>query len=122
LLDARVLLAACGEDAAILEKIRRVFRARLPEHLRALRDALDQGDGPRLREAAHKLAGMVAAFSTVAGGMASELEDHAARGKLEQVQPLVARLEAMGEELLRLTDALSIDFLRARAKAAAGKP
>jgi hypothetical protein len=52
--------------------------------------------------AIHKLAGMVSAFSTVAGGVASELEDRAAQGQLEEAQPLAARLEAMTEELMQL--------------------
>ena len=66
----------------------------------------------RLREASHKLAGMVSAFSSVAGGVASELEDLAARGQLEEARPLVARLEAMAGELTRLAGGLSIEALR----------
>jgi PAS domain S-box-containing protein len=116
LLDPRVLLAACGGDAAILAKIGQTFRARLPDHVKAVRDALDNRDAPRLREAAHKLAGMVAAFSTVAGGVASELEDQAAQGHLDEARPLAAQLETMAEELLRLVDGLSLDTLLRRAK------
>ncbi len=118
LLDPPVLLAACGGDAVTLEKICQTFRARLPEHLKAVQDALHDGDAPRLREAAHKLAGMVAAFSTVAGGVASELEDHAAEGRLEDARPLVARLEAVGEVLMRLASGLSLDALRGQAETA----
>src|SRR6202040_3030941 len=44
LLDARVLLAACGGDAVILEKICQAFRARLPDHLMAVQDALRERD------------------------------------------------------------------------------
>jgi CheY-like chemotaxis protein/HPt (histidine-containing phosphotransfer) domain-containing protein len=115
LLDPRVLLAACGDDAAILEKLGRAFRARLPDHLTAVQDALRDRDAPRLREAAHKLAGMVAAFSSVAGGVASELEDHAAQGRLEEARPLADRLESMVDELLRLAGELSLDALRDQA-------
>jgi PAS domain S-box-containing protein len=53
-----------------------------------------------------------------AGGVASELEDQAAQGELEEAQPLVARLETMAEELLRLVGGLSLDALRAQAGAA----
>jgi CheY-like chemotaxis protein/HPt (histidine-containing phosphotransfer) domain-containing protein len=118
LLDARVILAACGGDAAILDRIGQTFRGRLPDHLRAVRDALRDGDAPRLREAAHKLAGMVAAFSTAAGGLASDLEDQAALGRLEGAHPLVARLEAMAGELVRLVGGLSVEALRDQAGAA----
>jgi CheY-like chemotaxis protein len=118
LLDARVLLAACGGDAAILERISQAFLARLPGHLKAVQDALRDRDAPRLREAAHKLAGMIAAFSTVAGGMASELEDFAAQGQLQEAQPLVTQLQTMGEELMRLVGAMSLDALRGQVKTA----
>ena len=97
-----MLLAACGGHAVILEKLCQAFRACLPEQLKAAGDALRDRDAPRLREAAHKLAGMVAAFSTVAGGVASELEDQAAQGQLEEARPLVARLETLAQELMRL--------------------
>jgi CheY-like chemotaxis protein len=115
LLDPQVLLAACGSDATILKKICQAFRARLPDHLKAVRDALQDRDAPRLREAAHKLAGMVAAFSSVAGGVASELEDRAAQGQLEEARPLAARLETIAEELTRLVGELSLDALRGQA-------
>jgi CheY-like chemotaxis protein len=118
LLDPRVLLAACGGDAAILEKICQTFQARLPDHRKAVQNALRDRDAPRLREAAHKLTGMVAAFSTVAGGVASDLEDHAAQGQLDEAGPLAGRLETMVEELIRLVGGLSLDALRDQAEAA----
>jgi CheY-like chemotaxis protein len=112
LLDARVLLAVCGDDAIILEKICRAFQARLPDHLTAVQEALRQGDTVRLRQAAHKLCGMVAAFSTVAGGVASDLEDFAAQGRLEEARPLVGQLETMAQELMRAVSGLSLEALR----------
>jgi two-component system sensor histidine kinase/response regulator len=115
LLDARVLLAACGGEAAILEEICQVLRARLPEHLTAVQEALREQDAIRLREAAHKLCGTVAAFSTAVGAMASDLEDQAARGQLEDAWPLVEQLEAMTLELIQQVDGLSIEALREQA-------
>jgi HPt (histidine-containing phosphotransfer) domain-containing protein len=112
LLDPRVILAACGGDAAILEKICQAFRACLPGHLKAVQDALRDRDAPRLREVAHKLCGMVAAFSTVAGGLASQLEDCAAQGQIEEAQPLVEQIDSMSRELMRLADGLSLETLR----------
>jgi CheY-like chemotaxis protein len=111
LLAPQVLLAACGGDDDALEEICHTFRSRLPGHLQAVQDALRDGDAPRLREAAHKLAGMLATFSTAAGGVASDLEDCAAEGQLDEAQPLAARLEAMAEELLQLAGGLSLDTL-----------
>jgi CheY-like chemotaxis protein len=117
LLDARMLLAACGGDAAILDSICRTLRARLPDHLRAVQDALRDGDAPRLREAAHKLCGMTTAFSSVAGGVASELEDLAAQGQLEEARPLVGQLETMAQELMRIVGGLSLETLRQQTEA-----
>ncbi len=112
LLTPHVLLAACGGDATILDKICQSFRAGLPAQLAAVREALHGRDAPRLREAAHKVSGMVAAFSTAAGGVASDLEDHAASGRLEESPALVERLETMAEELMRLAGGLSLETLR----------
>jgi two-component system, sensor histidine kinase and response regulator len=115
LIDARVLLAARGGDAATLEEICRVLRARLPDHLMAAQDALRERDAVRLREAAHKLCGTVAALSTVVGTVASDLEDQATRGQLEEARPLLGQLETMTEELLRVAAGLSIEALRQQA-------
>jgi PAS domain S-box-containing protein len=117
LLDPRALLAACGGDAAILDKICLAFQARLPDELKAVREALRDWDAVRLREAAHKVCGMIAAFSTVAGGVASDLEDQAACGRLEEAPALVQRLEAMAHELTRLAGGLSLETLRQELKA-----
>jgi PAS domain S-box-containing protein len=118
LLDPQVLMAACGGEAVILERICQTFRAGLPDHLQAAQDALRDRDVLRLREAAHKLAGMVMAFSTVAGGVASNLEDRAAEGQLEEARPLVRQLETMADELIRAAHGLSFETLRRLAEAA----
>jgi CheY-like chemotaxis protein len=112
ILDPRTLLATCGGDAIILEKICQAFRAYLPDHLSAVQDALQKRDAPRLREAAHRLCGMVAAFSAGAAQVASELEDRAAQGLLDEARPLVGRLEPMVQELLQVVVGLSLDALR----------
>jgi hypothetical protein len=55
---------------------------------------------------------MVSAFSTVAGGVASDLEDQAAQGRLEEARLLVGQLETMADELVRLAGGLSLETLR----------
>jgi PAS domain S-box-containing protein len=118
LLDPRAVLAACGGDASILAKITGAFRDRLPDQLKAVEDALDQRDAVRLREAAHKLCGMVAAFSTAAGDVASAVEDYAAENQLEMAVPLVAQLGTMAHELMHTVEGLSLETLRQRASPA----
>ncbi len=112
LLDRQVIFAACGGDAAILEKISQTFRARLPGHIEAMQDAVREGDASRLREAAHKLCGMVSAFSSKAGRLASELEDRAALGQLDSCRNLAEQLAAMAGEIVPLVEKLSFDDLR----------
>jgi CheY-like chemotaxis protein len=119
LVDAQVLLAACGNDDAILRNICAVFRDRVPNHLQAAQAALRDRDAPRLREAAHKLCGMIAAFSSVAGATASHLEDHAAGGRLEASQPLMQQLDEMARELSQQVERLSIETLRRQVKTVA---
>ena len=99
-IDPQVLLAACGADPAMLQKMCRSLEARVPEHLAAVREALHSHDALRLREAAHKFCGMLSAFSTVAGNQAADLEDAAASAQLDRAQPIVAQLETIAGELL----------------------
>jgi hypothetical protein len=119
LLDPVVLLAACGGGATLLGEICQRFRSDAPTLLSALCEALGDCDAPRLQGAAHKFHGTISAFSTVAGEVASELEDLAALGHVEVAGPLVGRLESMVGELIRQVDGLSLDALRRRAGVAA---
>jgi HPt (histidine-containing phosphotransfer) domain-containing protein len=112
LLDGRVLLASCGENAELLMKMCQTFKERLPVQLATVQEAFRDGDGPRLREAAHKLCGMIATFSSRAGVVASDLEDHAAQGQLDAAQPLVDQLVTMAAELLHIVDSLTLEALQ----------
>ena len=53
----------------------------------------------------------MATFSTAAG-VASDFEDHAAQGQLEEAQLLVEQFETMVAELVRLANGLSVETLR----------
>jgi CheY-like chemotaxis protein/HPt (histidine-containing phosphotransfer) domain-containing protein len=117
LLNPRVLWEVCGGDAGLLKKLCDEFRARVPDHLAAVHNALRGRDTSRLREAAHKLSGMLTAFSDIAGGIASDLEDHAGLGHLDEAAPLVDQLEMMGRELIELAGRQTVESLRQRAKA-----
>jgi two-component system, sensor histidine kinase and response regulator len=115
-IDPKVLLAACGADAAMLQKMCRSLQVRVPEHLAAVREALHGHNALRLREAAHKFCGMLSAFSTVAGNHAADLEDAAAGAQLDKAQPIVAQLETIAAELLERVEGLSIESLRRHAE------
>jgi len=112
LLDVPVLLAACGSDADLLRKMCQSFQTRVPEQLVALRDALRDQDAPRLREAAHKICGLLSEFSTVAGDRAGNLEDIAARGLVFEAPAILEELETMATELAQLAGGLSPETLQ----------
>jgi HPt (histidine-containing phosphotransfer) domain-containing protein len=120
LLDPPVLLAACGGDLTMLQKMCRSLQSRVPEHLAATRDALRDQDALRLREAAHKFCGILSAFSTVAGDQAADLEDLAAQGRLKEALPVVEELDRCATELARLAGGLTVDTLRKLAEPADG--
>jgi hypothetical protein len=77
----------------------------------ATRAALDERDLPRLRVAAHMLAGTLSAFSTIAGVIASTLEDAAIARDLDVCTTLVARLEVMCTTLIEDTRDLTLETL-----------
>jgi len=116
LLDATVLLAACGGDPTLLGKMCQTLIARTPEHLAALRSALRDRDVARLREAAHKSCGMLSEFSAVAGDLAGSLEELAAAAQLDTAAPVLDQLEAIARELANQADGMSIESLRRQAE------
>jgi predicted ATPase/signal transduction histidine kinase/DNA-binding response OmpR family regulator/GAF domain-containing protein len=111
LLAPTAILGACGGEAGILERICRTFQTHAPNQMARVRSAMNDKDAPRLREAAHLLRGTVSAFSSIAATAASNLEDEAARGQLEQCVALVTRLESICSELVEQTRNLSIEKL-----------
>src|SRR5260221_11534048 len=94
------------------------FQPYVPARLAEMGEALRDRDAPRLSQAAHKLCALLSAFSTAAGDVASDLEDHAAQGRLDEARPLGEQLEAMARELLGLPDGLALDTLRRQPEAA----
>ena len=65
------------------------FKTHMPARLAEVGDALRAADAPRLREAAHKICPLLSAFSTLAGDVASNLEDLATEGQVAEARPLV---------------------------------
>jgi two-component system sensor histidine kinase/response regulator len=116
LLDAPVLLAACGGNPTLLRKMCQTLTARVPEHLAELRDALRDWDAPRLREAAHKCCGMLSEFSTAAGDLAGSLADLAAGSHLDEAAPILEHLETMAQELVKQVDGITVEALRRQAE------
>ena len=111
-LDATTILAACGGDESLLAKMCHSFRSRLPDHVATLERALEAQDAPRLREAAHKLCGMLATFSVEAGNLAAQLEESAAQNRLQECRTLVPQLALLSRDLIESVDGLSVAALQ----------
>jgi CheY-like chemotaxis protein len=112
-LSPRVLLAACGNDDAILKSICGPLQSALPSLVITIRTLLESGDLQGLRASAHRLCGMVSAFSSIAGSVASDLEDCAARGELDQARGLVERTQSIvGELLATVRNGVTVESLR----------
>src|SRR6516162_3294036 len=116
LLDAPVLLAACGGDPTLLRRMCQTLTARVPEHLAALQGALRDQDAPRLREAAHKCCGMLSEFSTVAGDLAGSLEELAAGAQLDKAARLLEHLDTIAHELVKQVVGITVEALRRQAE------
>jgi HPt (histidine-containing phosphotransfer) domain-containing protein len=120
-IDAPVLLAACGGDAMLLRKMCQTLTARVPEHLAALREAVRDQDAPRLREAAHKCCGMLSEFSAVAGDLAANLEELAAGTQLDRAARVLAQLETTADELVNQIDGITVEKLRHQEEGMSGQ-
>ena len=110
-----VLLAAVGGSAAVLAVVRDGLTARLPGELTAMVNALANREMHRLREAAHSLSSMLAAFSAEAGSVASALEEAAANGDLDAARWLLDDLRELAPELVRQVNVVTIESLKADA-------
>jgi PAS domain S-box-containing protein len=112
LLDSAALLAACDGDAELLRKMCRHFQTFAPEHLAAVSEALQDRDSARLREAAHKLGGMVSSFSATAAEGAALLGRLGSEGKIEEAIQTHYRLTEVVGRLISVLDTLSVEQLR----------
>jgi CheY-like chemotaxis protein len=112
LLDPAALLAACDGDAELLRRMCRHFQTFAPGRLAEVAEALRDRDSVRLREAAHKLGGMVSSFSATAAEAAALLVRLATEGKIEEATQTNSSLTEMVERLVAEAESLSIEKLQ----------
>jgi two-component system, sensor histidine kinase and response regulator len=120
LLAPATLLAACADDATLLRELIQVFQANAPGALARVREAIQGRDAPRLREAAHRLRGLISTFSATAAEAAARLEMMGAGGQLDEAASTLDGLTEMVERLGSQLEELSIEQLRHQA--ASGGP
>jgi PAS domain S-box-containing protein len=112
LLDPAALLAGCGGDDELLRKMSRHFQAFVSGRLAEVSEALWDRNTSRLREAAHKLGGMVSAFSAPAAEAAARLEQLGREGKIEEAIQTHSRLTEIVDRLIPLLGTVSVEQLR----------
>jgi HPt (histidine-containing phosphotransfer) domain-containing protein len=112
LLDPAALLAACDGDAELLRRMCRHFQTFAPGRLAEVAEALRDRDSLRLREAAHKLGGMVSSFSATAAEAAALLVRLSGEGKIEEATQTNSWLTEMVERLVAEAETLSIEKLQ----------
>jgi hypothetical protein len=72
------------------------------------------GDAAQLRKPAHTPCGFLSPYSQRAATAASDLKELAAHRQLDEAQPLVERLDAMGREPILGLEGQSVETLRRR--------
>ena len=104
-IDRSGLLAAFGDDRALLDETIGVFLADAPAQIDALRAAVASGDAAAIARAAHALKGAVSLFSLGAPYTAARSLEAAARAGVPDRLP--ARVAAIERAVTRLTTGLA---------------
>jgi len=113
-LDAGVLLTACGRSQAMLETLTVSFRQHVPHILTQLGDEIAAGDLHRVRDAAHKLAGILCGFSLGATAVVVNLEQLASAAHNQDLSPTFDQLKELCDQLLTELDFVSITALTSK--------
>jgi two-component system, sensor histidine kinase and response regulator len=120
LLDPSALLAACGGDETLLRKMCRHFETHAPGRLAEVNAALRDRNVARLREAAHKLGGMVSSFSASGAEAVALLQRAAAEGRIEAAMGACSRLTDVLGRLSSILETVSVEQLRRQRPVPAG--
>ena len=104
LIDAVTLLSVCGGHQDLLECMAKSLASHAPRHLADLEQAIRQREPPRVRYTAHKLRGLVSAFSAAASEAAAELQQMGEEGRLERAEE---RCHSLARMVLLLCAALA---------------
>ncbi len=104
-LDAATLLATCGGDPLLLHKLIDSFQQTVHGHVANLHNAAGQGDAERFQKAAHKLRGLISAFSPRIATTLASLEQIVAVE--QQADFLLAECDKVRDAIAILTEALA---------------
>ena len=111
LIDAATLLSVCGGRQDLLARIAGSFATHAPRNLADVEEAIRQRDAARLRETAHKLQGLLSAFSAAAGNAAAELQQMGAEGRLERAEERYHSLAGLVQSLCVALASVTVEDL-----------
>jgi HPt (histidine-containing phosphotransfer) domain-containing protein len=112
LIDKGTLLTACDGDEALLKEMIKVFQSEAASQLAAVEAAIRQQDSPQLRETAHKLKGLVSAFSSSTAATMEQLEQLGADGRCADAAAPFSVAARQVRSLLSTLPGLTLDQLR----------
>ena len=115
ILDADTVLAGCGGDAALFNRMVQSFRTHVGARLADVREAIRRDDVAALRKAAHKLKGLVSAFSSRGADAVALLEQTDAEGQMDCAGEHYKTIAEMIGSIQRSLENTSINDLKRRA-------
>jgi HPt (histidine-containing phosphotransfer) domain-containing protein len=100
-LSRELILERLEGSQELLEELIQLFLEEAPQLVAAMREALEKGDMPGLRQSAHSMKGAASNFAAYAtANAASQLEDDAKNSNAESAKASLSALEAVTERLL----------------------
>ena len=103
--DRAALLDRLMGDEDLVQEVLRMSLDNLPQHIQKLQEALNAGDAPAARMAAHSIKGMAGNLSAeTLRALAGEIEDAAEVGDLDTVRARMDEVKMVYEQLRTIID------------------
>ncbi len=103
--DRAAFLGRCMGDEDLVRDVLKLFLDNMPQRIQELQTALDVGDAPAVRMAAHTVRGMAANTGAEnLRALAEEMEDAAQSGNLDAVRGRMDEVKMVYEQLRTIID------------------
>jgi HPt (histidine-containing phosphotransfer) domain-containing protein len=109
LIDGPVVLRSCGGDPALLRKMVMSFQVHARSHLTDVAKAVRHADTKELHSAAHKLRGLVSAFSTSGANAVQLLEESTDAQPAVEIRQNYARAAVVIRKLCKALSGMSAE-------------
>ena len=105
LINTKELLTRVENDRELMRDLLLIFKEEFPRHHRALHEAVQNLDAPRVAAAAHTLKGMLANLAaSEAAGAAARLENMGRSGETTKFGAAMTAFDEIAEEMLAQLD------------------